>query len=84
MEGSLASVLVHLVKRDHEATNMLDTSTRAQDAMSIVKERLHEMMRSEEDFDESSYSEVRMCCACLPSLVTVNLELCVLLVDVML
>ena len=60
LEGSLASVLVHLVKRDQAATNMLDTFTDAQDAMNSVKERLHEMMRSEDDFNEESYSEVRM------------------------
>lgn len=33
LEGNPASVLVHLVKRDQAATNMLDTSTGAQDAM---------------------------------------------------
>lgn len=27
LEGSLASILVHLVKRDQNATDMLDTST---------------------------------------------------------
>ena len=59
LEGSLASVLVHLVKRDQAATNMLDSFTDAQDAMHNVKERLHAMMRSEEDFNEDSYSEVR-------------------------
>ena len=53
-------MLVHLVKRDQAATNMLDTFTDAQDAMNSVKERLHEMMRSEDDFNEESYSEVRM------------------------
>ena len=58
LEGSLASVLVHLVKRDQAATNMLDSFTDAQVAMNSVKERLHEMMRSEEDFNEDSYSEV--------------------------
>ena len=66
LEGSLASVLVHLVKRDQAATNMLDKFTDAQDAMNSVKERLHEMMRSEEDFNEDSYSEVHrtdiLCC----------------------
>ena len=58
LEGSLASVLVHLVKRDQAATNMLDSFTDAQVAMNSVKERLHEMMMSEEDFNEDSYSEV--------------------------
>ena len=33
LEGNLASTLVHLVKRDQNATNMLDTSTSAQEAM---------------------------------------------------
>ena len=58
LEGNLASVLVHLVKRDQAATNMLDSFTDAQDAMNSVKERLHKMMMSEEDFNEDSYSEV--------------------------
>ena len=29
LEGGIASILVHLVKRDQNATNMLDTSTDA-------------------------------------------------------
>ena len=58
LEGSLASVLVHLVKRDQAATNMLDTFTDAQDAMNNIKEKLHEMMRSKENFNEDSYAEV--------------------------
>lgn len=33
LEGNVASVLVHLVKRDQNATNMLDTSTTAHDNM---------------------------------------------------
>ena len=37
---------------------MLDSFTDAQDAMSNVKERLHGMMRSGEDFNENSYQEV--------------------------
>jgi hypothetical protein len=60
LEGNLASVLVHLVKRDQAATNMLDSFTDAHIAMNSVKERLHEMMRSEEDFSQDSYSEVNV------------------------
>ena len=37
---------------------MLDSFTDAQDAMSKVKERLHGMMRSNEDFNENGYQEV--------------------------
>ncbi len=60
LEGNLASVLVHLVKRDQAATNMLDTSTdtRAQEAMIAVKKRLHSLMRSTSDFTPASYTEV--------------------------
>ncbi len=60
LEGNLASVLVHLVKRDQAATNMLDTSTdtRAQEAMITVKKRLHSLMRSTSDFTSTSYTEV--------------------------
>ena len=58
LEGNLASVLVHLVKRDQAATNMLDTSTDAQDAMNSVKEHLHGLMRSNHDFTDNGYEEV--------------------------
>ena len=40
---------------------MLDKFTDAQDAMNTVKDKLHAMMRSEEDFNEDSYTEVRDC-----------------------
>ena len=60
LEGSLASVLVHLVKRDQPATNMLDTSTDAQVAMNSVKERLQSMMHSSEDFADESVSKVSL------------------------
>ena len=80
LEGNPASVLVHLVKRDQAATNMLDTSTDAQEAMNryiiivnhysvsfkwyihcSVKERLHDLMRSPDNFTEKSYEEVIFC-----------------------
>lgn len=61
LEGNLASILVHLVKRNEAVTDMLDTSTDAQDAMNSVKERLHRYMRSNNDFTERNYKEVWHC-----------------------
>lgn len=98
LEGSLASVRTHLVKRDQHATDLLDTSNGADDiirrcpllyneatcnnvalpvlliaqsthndyscvhilfvSMYSVKENLHQMLRSSEDFTEGSYKMV--------------------------
>ena len=58
LEGNIASILVHIVRQDQAATNMLDTFTGAQDAMNNVKERLHTLMRSTSDFTPHSYTEV--------------------------
>jgi inositol hexakisphosphate/diphosphoinositol-pentakisphosphate kinase len=58
LEGSLASVRTHLVKRDQHATDLLDTSNGADDIIRSVKEDLHLMMRSAEDFTEDSYKTV--------------------------
>ena len=110
LEGSLASVRTHLVKRDQHATDLLDTSNGADDiirrcpllynkatcnnvalpvlliaqsthsdyscvhilfvSMYSVKENLHQMLRSSEDFTEGSYKMVsfffKVCmCTCM-------------------
>ena len=49
---------MHLVRRDEAANDLLDTSTDAQDTMNIVKERLHFLMHSSEDFTGESISKV--------------------------
>lgn len=59
LEGSLASVLVHLVKRDREASAMLDASSLDTDAVvSVVKERLHGLLGTSTDVTSSMAEKV--------------------------
>ncbi|KAL5500195.1 hypothetical protein EMCRGX_G011713 [Ephydatia muelleri] len=59
LEGSLASVLVHLVKRDREASAMLDASSLDTDeVVSVVKERLHGLLRTPTDVTSSMAEKV--------------------------
>lgn len=59
LEGSLASVLVHLVKRDHEASAMLDASSLDTDeVVSVVKERLHGLLRTPTDITSSMAEKI--------------------------
>ena len=64
----MASTLVHLVKRDQHATNMLDTATNAGDALHTVKERLHGLLRADQVFDDESVEKVSQpaaSCGCI-------------------
>ena len=55
----MASVLVHLVKRDHEASAMLDASSLDTDeVVSVVKERLHGLLRTPTDITGSVAEKV--------------------------
>ena len=61
LEGNVASVLVHLVKRDQHATAMLDHSaTDAGSVKSTVKERLDRYLMTPGDITEDLVKEVCM------------------------
>ena len=59
LEGNVASILVHLVKRDQHATAMLDHSaTDAGTVKDTVKERLDELLMTTGDITEDLVKEV--------------------------
>ncbi|KAL5500255.1 hypothetical protein EMCRGX_G011780 [Ephydatia muelleri] len=59
LEGNLASVLVHLVKRDAVATAMLDVScANVEEVLAEVKERLHTTLKSSEDITDSTIAKL--------------------------
>jgi inositol hexakisphosphate/diphosphoinositol-pentakisphosphate kinase len=58
LEGNLASILVHLVKRDQNATMMLDTSNESSEQLHKVKQTLHHCLKADNDFDHFSIQQL--------------------------
>ena len=76
LEGNLASVLVHLVKRDDVATAMLDVScANVEEVLAEVKERLHTTLKSSEDVTDSTIAKV--CVVCVSTCKCVCVQVCV-------
>ncbi|KAI6647990.1 Inositol hexakisphosphate and diphosphoinositol-pentakisphosphate kinase 1 isoform X12 [Oopsacas minuta] len=58
LEGSLPSTLVHLVKCDDDSTSLLDTSSNDNIIMANAKNRLHQVMKTNQIFNDGMIEQL--------------------------